>query len=64
MPEALPTFEAQRVSIQQRISQFGDMRAGWTTTTSGRAVIRSVIAISRMTPVIAHGELIVEATTS
>jgi hypothetical protein len=36
MPEPLPALEAQRASIQQRISQLGDMRAGSITTTSGR----------------------------
>jgi len=36
MSEALPVLEAQRDSIQQRISQLGDMRAGSITTTGGR----------------------------
>lgn len=35
MSQALPVLEAQRVLIQQRISQVGDMRAGSITTTSG-----------------------------
>lgn len=36
MPEPLPTLEAQRASIQQQISQLGDMRTGSITTTGGR----------------------------
>jgi len=36
MSEPLPVLETQRASIQQRISQLGDMRAGSITTTGGR----------------------------
>ena len=36
MPDSLPALEAQRVTIQQQISQLGDMRAGSITTTGGR----------------------------
>ena len=36
MSEPLPVLEANRASIQQRISQLGDMRTGSITTTGGR----------------------------
>lgn len=36
MPDSLPALEAQRSTIQQQISQLGDMRAGSISTTGGR----------------------------
>ena len=36
MSEPLPALEAQSASIQQQISQLGDMRTGSITTTGGR----------------------------
>lgn len=36
MSESLPTLEAQRTAIQQRIAQLGDMRSGCITTTGGK----------------------------
>ena len=36
LSQPLAALEAQRASIQQRISQLGDMRAGSITTTGGR----------------------------